>query len=267
MHVSHSPEDSHSNMHKLYLEKTVEVIKNEISNCIDKPSRKTVTVEWATSVGDPAQEIVDFADEQNTNLIVMSTHGRTGIMRWALGSVADRVLRATKKPVALIRVRSADPKLIGKRLISKILLALDGSERSEIIIPYVQNLALKVKAEVILLHVLEPAYGCQKAGGFHYDIYSEKQKESMALFYKDYLNGIADRFRKTSIATKCQIMFGNAAEIIIDYADKVGADFTAMATHGRSGVSRWVMGSVTERVLRMGSTSLLLVRTARARTE
>jgi nucleotide-binding universal stress UspA family protein len=115
--------------------------------------------------------------------------------------------------------------------------------------------------------VLEPTYGFQKTGGFHYDVYSRKQREDMTVFYKDYLNGIADRFRKRAIATKCQIMLGNAAEIIIDYADKIGADFVAMATHGRSGVSRWVLGSVTERVLRMGSTSLLLVRTARARTE
>lgn len=267
MYVSHSLEDSHSNMHKLYLEKMVEVIKSEISNYIDKPPRKMITVESATVVGDPAQEIVDFADKQNTNLIVMSTHGRTGVTRWALGSVADRVLRATKRPVALIRVRSAEPKVLGKRLISKILVALDGSERSEIIIPYIQNLAWRIKADVILLHVLEPTYGFQKAGGFHYDIYSKKQEESMVLFYKDYLNGIADKFRKRTIATRYQIRFGNAAETIIDYADKIGADFIAMATHGRSGVSRWVLGSATERVLRMGHTSLFLVRTPRARTE
>lgn len=267
MYVSQSPEESHSNMHKLYLEKMVEVIKSEIDTYVDKPLGKKITLESAISVGDPAQEIVDFADKQNINLIVMSTHGRTGVTRWALGSVADRVLRATKRPVALIRVKNAEPKVLGKLLISKILVTLDGSERSEKIIPYVQNLASKIKAEVVLLHVLEPTYGVYKAGGFHHDVYSKKQRESMTVFYEDYLNGIADRFRGKAIATKCQILFGNGAEPIINYADRIGADFIAMATHGRSGVSRWVLGSVTEKVLRMANTSLFLVRTPRARTE
>jgi nucleotide-binding universal stress UspA family protein len=122
MYVSQSPEDSHSNMHKLYLEKMVEVIKSEKDAYVDKLPGKRITVGSAISVGDPAQEIVDFADKENINLIVMSTHGRTGVTRWALGSVADRVLRATKRPVALIRVKRAEPKVLGKRLINKILV-------------------------------------------------------------------------------------------------------------------------------------------------
>lgn len=267
IHVREPYEDKYVNMHRLYLEKITQAIKRGVKNYADKAGKRKIIVESAILTGDPAQEIVDYADRENIDLIVMSTHGRTGITRWALGSVADRVLRATRKPLALIRVKNIQADTPSKTLISRILVTLDGSKQSEIIIPYVEELASRIKAEVVLLHVLEPSYYIFTVGGFNYDAYSESQRKSMRAFYKEYLEGIATNFRKREIATKCQVMFGVVAEVIIDFADKIHADFVAMSTHGRSGISRWVLGSVVERVLRAGNTSLFLVREAGAKTE
>ncbi len=260
-------EDKYSNMHKLYLQKIAEAMKSGAEQYTDKPGRDKIIVESTILAGDPAQEIVDYADKENIDLIVMSTHGRTGITRWALGSVADRVLRATRKPLALIRAKNIRPNTLPKNIINKILVTLDGSAQSEVVIPYVEELASRIKAEVVLLHVLEPSYYVFTVGGFNWDAYSEKQRKSMKAFYTDYLQGIAAKFRKMGITTKYQVIFGIVAEVIIDFSDKVHADFVAMSTHGRSGVNRWVLGSVAERVLRAGNTSLLLVRESGARTE
>jgi nucleotide-binding universal stress UspA family protein len=267
IHVNESSEDRYSNMHKFYLQKMAEVVKSEIETYIDKPTRKKVKVESAILVGDPAEKTVEYADRENINLIVMSTHGRTGLTRWAMGSVADRVLRSTKKPLALIRAKNIQTNISRRISIRKVLVTLDGSEQSEKVIPYIEELASRIKAEVVLLHVLEPTYYIYTVGGFHYDTYSEKQRKSMRIFYKDYLHGIAEGFRKRGIAIKCQLMFGSASEVIVNFADKAQADFVAMSTHGRSGISRWVLGSVVERVLRAGNTSLFLVRPPDAKTE
>jgi nucleotide-binding universal stress UspA family protein len=131
----------------------------------------------------------------------------------------------------------------------------------------VGELASRIKAGVVLLHVLEPNYYVYTVGGFNWDAYSEKQRKSMRAFYMDYLKGIAEKFQKREIPTKYQVIFGIVAEVIIDLPGKMHADFVAMSTHGRSGVSRWVLGSVAERVLRAGSTSLFLVRESGAKTE
>ena len=267
IYVREPHEDKYGNVHALYLQKIAEAIKSGAEKYTDKLRSKKITVESAVLAGDPAQEIVDYAEREDIDLIVMSTHGRTGVTRWALGSVADRVLRATRKPLALIRAKNTGANTVPKGIISKILVTVDGSKQSEVVILYVEELASKIRSEVVLLHVLEPSYYIFTVGGFQYDAYSEKQRNSMKAFYGDYLEGKANKFRGRGITTKYQVMFGIVAEVIIDFSDKIKADFVAMSTHGRSGVSRWVLGSVAERVLRAGNTSLLLVREPGAKTE
>lgn len=267
VHVMGPHENKYSNMHKLYLQKIAEAIEKGTEQYAEKPGRDKIDIESIILAGDPAQEIVDYANKENIDLIVMSTHGRTGITRWALGSVADRVLRATRKPLALIRARNIRPNTLPQNIINRILVTLDGSEQSEVVLPYVEELASRIKAEVVLLHVLEPNYYVYTVGGYNWDAYSEKQRKSMKAFYTDYLRGIADQFQKKEITAKYQVIFGIVAEVIIDFPEKIHADFVAMSTHGRSGVSRWVLGSVAERVLRAGNTSLFLVRESDAKTE
>ncbi len=267
VHVRDPHEDKYGNMHKFYLQKIADAMKKDTEQYAEEPGRDKIDIESIILAGDPAQEIVDYANKENVDLIVMSTHGRTGITRWALGSVADRVLRATRKPLALIRARNVPPNKFPKNIVNRILVTLDGSEQSEVVLPYVEELASRIKAEVALLHVLEPNYYVYTVGGYNWDAYSEKQRKSMKAFYTDYLKDMAEKFQRRGIPTKYQVIFGIVAEVIIDFPEKIHADFVAMSTHGRSGVSRWVLGSVAERVLRAGNTSLFLIRESGAKTE
>lgn len=268
IYVSESDEDRYHHMHQFYLQQMSETIKREAESFQDRQSTGTIRVDSVILVGDPAEEIVEYASKQDIGLIVMSTHGRSGIKRWAMGSVADKVLRATRQPIALIRAKGARPDMLGERnILSKILVALDGSKESASIIPYIAELASKIRAEVILLQVIAPDYHIYAAGGPEYGVYAEQQIESMKKFARDYLEEILVKLKQKEIAAKAEIILGTAAETIINFADQANVGLVAMTTHGRSGVSRWAIGSVAERVLRVGNTPLLLVRSPGAPTE
>jgi len=268
IYVSESVDDQYHHMHQFYLQQMVEAAKQNAERYLDKQEGRTIKVDSVILIGAPAEEIVKYAGQEDIGLIVMSTHGRSGIKRWAMGSVVDKVLRATKQPLALVRAKGARPDMLGERnILSKILVTLDGSKESEAVIPYIEELASKLQAEVILLQVIEPDYHIYAAGGPEYGVYAEQQMESMKKFARDYLEEIITRLKQREVTAKAEIMLGTVAETIINFADQTNASLVAMTTHGRSGVSRWAFGSVAERVLRAGNTPLLLVRTPGAITE
>lgn len=267
LYVGQSPEDSRNPEHQLYLEKIARDLKAGMKRYTDKLKRKRIKVKSEILTGDAASEIINYANNKETDLIIMSTHGRSGIKRWALGSVADRVLRGTDKPLILVRARTVSPEISCERVLRRIVLTLDGSKDSEAVIPYVEELALGINAEVVLLHVIEPSYSFHAIGGFKYQGYSEKKKKSMKAFYNNYLRGIATKFANRGIDTRHRVLFGDVTEAIVDFADKTCADLVAMTTHGRSGVKRWALGSTADRILQIGNTSLFLVRTPGARTQ
>ena len=268
IYVNESDEDRYHHMHQFYLQQMAEAVKRDAERFEDRQGVGTIKVESVMMAGDPAEEIVEYAHKQDVGLIIMSTHGRSGIKRWAMGSVADKVLRAAKQPIALIRAKVARPDMFGERnILSKILVALDGSKESEAVIPYIEELASKLQADVILLQVIAPDYHIYAAGGPEYGVYAEQQIESMKKFARDYLEEIVSRLKQSEVTAKAEIVLGTAAETIINYADQTNASLVALTTHGRSGVSRWAIGSVAERVLRAGNTPLLLVRSPGAPTE
>jgi nucleotide-binding universal stress UspA family protein len=268
IYVSESDEDRYHHMHQFYLQQMTEAAKQDAERFQDRQGAGTIKVDSVITVGDPAEEIVEYASKQDIGLIVMSTHGRSGIKRWAMGSVADKVLRATSQPIALIRAKGARPDMLGERtILSKLLVALDGSKESEAVIPYIEELASKLQAEVILLQVIAPDYHIYAAGGPEYGVYAEQQIESMKKFARDYLEEIITGLKQREVTAKAEIVLGTAAETIINFADQTNASLVAMTTHGRSGVSRWAIGSVAERVMRAGNTPLLLVRSPGAPIE
>jgi len=217
---------------------------------------KGITTRSEVRVGTAADEIIKLADETGTGLVTMATHGRSGISRWALGSVADKVARSVKQPVALIRATGARPDVRKKDILDKALVPLDGSKESETVIPYIEELASKLEVEVTLLHILTPDYY----------IYSKAQLEkmlSLVVSAKDYIERVAAQLKQKGITVKAEfseVIQGTEADEILKVADEIQADVVAMATHGRSGISRWAFGSVADRVLHEGNTPLLLVR-------
>jgi nucleotide-binding universal stress UspA family protein len=181
-------------------------------------------------------------------------------------------VRATKQPLLLIRAKGAHTDVRERGVLHKVFVPLDGSRESEAIIPYVEELAARFKAKVILFRVVVPNY---------YFEYTEEeiiQLQPSIASTKDYLDKVSARLKHRGLTVKPEIsiaaMVGAAAEQdnkiaveIIKFAEELNTDVVAMSTYGQSGISRWAFGSITDKVLHAGTTPLLLVRIPGARKE
>jgi len=199
--------------------------------------------------GDPASAIVAGAAREDVQLITMSTHGHSGLSRWVLGSVTEKVLRSAPCPVAVCR---------GECPIRRILVTVDGSALSESAIQPALGLARLLGAKVTMLHAagitrpeIEGLEGLRSPTGV--------APEGRLAQSRQYLDSLAGQYQDADVPIDSVLTDLPAAEHIIDYAVCHEIDMIAMATHGRSGILRWVYGSVTEKVLRAASCSLLIV--------
>jgi len=147
----------------------------------------------------------------------------------------------------------------------KILIPLDGSKVGEAALPYVEDLVTKllpeVKVEVTLVQVLSSLSHYVVAGEATARIpYTEQEREQMKKKASQYLRKVGQALRKKGANIKVKVAVGHAADEIIKAADEINADFIAMSTHGRSGLSRWAFGSVADRVVRGGNKPVLVVK-------
>jgi len=140
----------------------------------------------------------------------------------------------------------------------KILLPLDGSPNSECILAHVKEIASGCKVpEVVALFVVEPIRASQT-----FDIpegYLEEARNKNLAQAEDYVSGIADNLKKNGISATAEVIQGKAADSILDYARDNEVDLILISTHGRSGVSRWALGSVADRVIRQSLVPVLSV--------
>jgi len=143
----------------------------------------------------------------------------------------------------------------------KILAPLDGSELSECSLEHVKAVAIGCQVpEVVLLRVVEPissqTYAAYAGIGGDWITKLERQDQAEA---ENYLSQMAANLSKEGIAVQTVIVSGRPADEILGYASKNQVDLIIMSTHGRAGVSRWVFGSVVERVLRHSAVPVLIV--------
>jgi nucleotide-binding universal stress UspA family protein len=218
-------------------------------------SRVTSTVEN----GKAEDLIIDKAAADKDALIVMATHGRSGIQRWHLGSVADKVLHGSTNHLMLIRATDQG-KTDGQAPLKKVIVPLDGSPLAEKVLPYVTDLAKKMQLEVVLLraYALPPAISPDEYGA-----YSAELIDHLEAGAKDYLGERTKELQQKGVSNVSSVVeLGYGAEEITTLARKTPDNFIAMSTHGRSGVTRWVLGSVTERVVRYSGDPVLIIRAA-----
>jgi nucleotide-binding universal stress UspA family protein len=262
IHVSESADEKYENMHQLYIEKIVESTRQGAERCRKNKRAKKIKVSSVHLTGYVAEQIVDYADKENIGLIVMTTHGRSGIRRWILGNVAAKVVRATERPVALIRAKDTLPEACAERKLNKVLVPLDGSKASEVVIPHISELASKLKAAVVLLQVVAPSYFVYAIPGEAVlQPHSPEDFQNMIEHSKFYLDKISAEFMDKGIETTSEVGIGGPAEEIIRIADEMQVDMVAMSTHGHSSISLWAFGSNADKVLHAGGTPVLLVRT------
>jgi nucleotide-binding universal stress UspA family protein len=208
--------------------------------------------------GAAADVIVEAALGQHVSMIVMATHGYSGFKRWSLGSVTDKVIHATTTPVFVVRADA----LAHQRPLRRIMVPLDNSALARQALPLATELAKSSGAELLLMQSI--AATIEAYPGFPSRGRPIPQLADVLAALRDQaaneLGGQADELRAQGVSASTQVVQGHAAEVLVDEAAWRGVDLIVMATHGYSGLKRWALGSVADKVLHATTTPLLLVR-------
>ena len=211
--------------------------------------------------GKAADVIIESAAAEKNTLIAMATHGRSGLNRWLLGSVAEKVLRGASNPLLLVRAEEKTPPWEMAALKS-VVVPLDGSQLAESVLPSVEELAKNLDLEVILIRAYSVPYGAYSAGeGFYDSTHIEAFVAQLKDETVEYLEKKAAELKRRGITKVSYIAKeGLGADEIISIARHTPDNLIAMCTHGRSGVKRWALGSVTETVVRHSDDPVLITR-------
>ncbi|HXG35978.1 MAG TPA: universal stress protein [Dehalococcoidia bacterium] len=205
---------------------------------------------------DVAGIILDCSQDCDADLIAMSTHGRTGITRWIYGSVTDKVLHHTHQPLLLVH-SSKEEKPLRPLPVRRILVPLDGSPLAASVLPFVKGLAKDMGATIVLFHAVPPV---GSYAGMAPDVNLGAVLEDLQKQGQEYLTQIAREIQAEGLETEAYVTLGFAVDDILRVSQEKQVDLIALGTHGRSGIGRWIMGSVTDAVLRRSALPCLVVR-------
>ena len=209
-------------------------------------------------VGDAAEAIAEEAEGRADTLIVMTTHGRSGIARWWIGSVADRLLRITTTPALVVRCLGEEMAPAEPR-IGTVVLPLDGSRLSEQAVPHAMALSKALDARVdVLIAVNSPAYE-----PIRYPV-PEAYPTDLNARAGEYAAGVVARLETAGIPAGASTIEDDPAGAITETAETTPDSIVVMSTHGRSGLKRWMLGSVADKVVRHSGRPVLLVRAREA---
>lgn len=262
--------------HGGYVSQIADSVRAEAMDYLEKVEeqlRGTVPeIDCTVQEGYAASYIVDEAEKDPETLIAMATHGRSGITRWALGSVTDKVLHAAANPLLIVRATDETPTASEARL-ETVIVPLDGSSLAEQVLPHVAALAKAMALKVMLVRVTPSSADYARYGGTEYPgsldprTYEEVSK-TVDGEARDYLRQVEGRLRQEGVSSlEERLLSGHAAAAIVDIAQETPNNLVAMTTHGHSGVGRWVLGSVTDRVVRQSGDPVLVIRAVGEGTE
>ena len=244
--IFHTLVDDASRRFEDYLERTAK----------NFPSGK---VHWTVQRGNAAEAIIEAAQAKKQTLIAMATHGRSGLDRWLVGSVTEKVLRGASNSTLVVRAKEEKNPAWEMATLKRVIVPLDGSELSERILPYVDELAKDLDLQLTLIRV----YGGLLAAGDGFynpaqiDAFIARQRAESVTYLANKTEDIKRKgLSKVTFAAK----EGLDADEIIAMARETPDTLIAMCTHGRSGVQRWALGSVTETVVRHSENPVLVVR-------
>jgi len=201
----------------------------------------------------------DHARATGIDLVVMTTHGRTGLSRFWLGGVADTLARQATLPILLVRPRDDALDLTHEQVIKHILIPLDGSRFAEQALERAVALGVPMQAEYTLLQAIDPLLAGHTVPPYTVGL-DEEQYEQIRTDAQNHLERVAEHLRAQSLQVRTSLVVAQPASAILTYAREHGVDLIAMATHGRGGITRLLLGSVADKVVRGACTPVLLQR-------
>lgn len=242
---------------------------NEVRDYLQDVAHRLVPLDLSVRLevlrGEPALAITTYLDENPKILAVaMATHGRTGLRGWVLGSVTDKVLRSSPRPLLIVRPAAQEDTMQFQAapapapVYRTILVPLDGSPFAEQALDQARDLAERTGAELVLVTVMLGS-----------DYYSDPsvETETWAVAERDeaqrlaaYLAATSERLRAAGLSVRAQLAHGYPPEEILRVGEQEGADLIVMATHGRGGLQRLWLGSVASKMVQASTLPILLIR-------
>ena len=189
--------------------------------------------------GNAAREIVDAAQDQGCDLIVLTTRGGSKVKRWAIGGVTEQVMRLSRVPVLPVWNNLSMPK---QGHVRRLIVPLDGSKRADAVVWWSIRLAQLLRSRLYYVHVRDGA---------------TPRARIEALQAK--MNRVCESLRKQGLRAEFRLQVGDAAERILAVADR--NDLILTTTHGFGGVKRWMFGSVAEKLVHAGTSPVLIYKT------
>ncbi|WP_161569878.1 universal stress protein [Salinigranum halophilum] len=205
------------------------------------------------TVGVPSEAILAYVDEAGIDLVVMGTHGRTGVERFLIGSVAERVVRHADVPV--LTVRAAD-RLPSWEPIERLLVPTDGSEASFAALSHAFDIAARFDALVEGLAVVDER---SKTSVYTVETALEEVVGGLEATAQNATEHLAGRAREHGVDVETSVVDGIPSRTICAHAETSGADLVVLASHGRTGLAHYLLGSVAERVVRNATVPVLTV--------
>jgi nucleotide-binding universal stress UspA family protein len=210
--------------------------------------------------GDAAEGILEASGGANT-MVVMATHGYTGLRRMILGSVADAVVRNARVPVALIR--NDDEFRLPQERLSRLLVPLDGSERATQALPVAIELAKASQASLDLLHVIVPVsvgeLGAGMDAGYIPPEVYESMMDELEIVAREDLQTAAETAQQAGVDTTMYSPVGTPADSILHLSGETQADAIVMSTHGRGGARRVLLGSVATSIVQRSKVPVIVI--------
>jgi len=234
-------------------------INNEAEQLRKRLTGSAANVKTVVLSGKAAEQILNYAEKNSVSLIAISSHGRSGIAPWSLGGTANKVLQRVGIPLIVVRAKEMTEGPAKAGLFNHVLIPLDGSERSATVLPYVTELAKKLKCEVTLLQVVEPGKHVHTIGGLDYIPYKDRDINSAKANAQRYLDEISSKFTGTKAIVKAEVRIGDSAREITRLAAETVPGLIAMSSHGHSGFEFWPHGSVTDKILQTSKQSFMFV--------
>ncbi|MDT7041153.1 universal stress protein [Candidatus Nitronereus thalassa] len=246
-------------------QKTIERVHRNLKKLADRFLPSTLSRSILVREGNPGKEILTVLNKEHLDLAVLGTRGVTGINRFLLGSVSDWILQEAPCPVLIARGAGRKEKR-GMR----IVLATDGSSKTEIAVEFINQLSFPPNSEIVLFHVIEPIdytivqddyrtlglgpSGLQELQKLVKEVHGRRKKSQESLL-KQTKKSLTLRKGKVE-----HIAVGYAAEEIVKAAYRFRADLVVIGSRGLTGVKRTLLGSVSSRVVRHAPCSVLVVR-------
>ncbi|UCF66303.1 MAG: universal stress protein [Acidobacteriota bacterium] len=210
--------------------------------------------ETRTCLGAPAAVIAGVAEEYPGSMIIMATHGRGGVRRWMLGSVAEKVLHFTKRPIMLVPA-AAEPV---PQTVGRIMVALDGSRLAERSLATATRWARTFAAALLMVHVAPDFGEMARASSMPLLEFEERYLE----WLRSYFTGVQERLGLDDLDVTSEVLPGGwVVDSLLARSASAAVDVIIMSSHGHGGHAPWALGSVAARVARSAIVPVLIVPT------